>query len=153
VIFSQPIDKLLVCELDLLTLGPKNHDVIELFGNLSREEFSKDTMAEYLQRKEMSSKFVLAAVLTTDTLLEQIRKEIRRLSGIRIDPVYLRQTLCGEVIKRELIDSDEGKAAQATVKRLLRAQKKNGRVPEANASRPNPAPEPSEMAEATPPAE
>lgn len=124
VMFSQPIDKVLVCEVDLLSLGPKNADVVELFGNLSREEFSKDTMGDYLQRKEMSSKFVLAAVLTTETMVEQLRKEIRRLSGIRIDADYLKQTLCGEVIKRELIDSDEGKLAQTTVKRCLRAQKK-----------------------------
>jgi hypothetical protein len=127
VIFSQPIDKVLVCEIDWPTLGAKNSDVIEFFGNISREEFSKDTMDDFLQRKEMSSKFVLAAVITTDGIIEQIRKEIRRLSGIRIDADYLRQTICGEVIKRELIDSDEGKAAQATVKRLLRCQKKNGR--------------------------
>lgn len=125
VMFSQPIDKVLVCEVDLLSLGPRNADVVEFFANLSREEFSKDTMSDYLQRKEMSSKFVLAAVLTTEAMVEQLRKEIRRLSGIRIEPDYLRQTLCGEVIKRELIDSDEGKLAQATVKRCLRAQKRN----------------------------
>lgn len=129
VVFSQPIDKVLVCEVDLLALGPKNPDAIELFGNLSREDFSKDTMSEYLQRKEMSSKFALAAVLLTDGMIEQVRKEIRRLSGIRIDSDYLRKTLCGDVIKRELIDSDEGKAAQSTVKRLLRAQKRNDRSP------------------------
>jgi hypothetical protein len=141
--FSQPIDRILVCEVDVLALGPKNADVVEFFGNLSREEFSKDTMGEYLERKEMSSKFALAAVLTTDSMIEQLRKEIRRLSGIRIDPDYLKQTLCDEVIKRELIDSDEGKLAQATVKRCLRAQKKSK-----NSDEPQPAVRATEQANA-----
>lgn len=120
--FSQPIDKTLICEVDLLSSGPKSPDVIECFGQLSREEFSKDSMTEFLQRKEITSKFAIAAVLQTESMVEELRKEIRRLSGIRVDPDDLLETLSDEVIKRELIDSEEGKVAQATVKRYLRAQ-------------------------------
>lgn len=119
--FSQPIDKVLVSEIDLLTSSPKSPDVIECLGNLSREEFSKETMFEFLQRQEITSKFAIAAVMMTDSMIDSLRKEIRRLSGIRADEDYLRKTLCEEVIKRELIDSEEGKAAQAAVKRYLRA--------------------------------
>lgn len=120
--FSQPIEKNLVCEFDLLSSGPKSPEVIECFGNLSREEFSKETMTEFFNQKEITSKFAIASVLLTEGMIEELRKEIRRLSGIRVDPEYLLETLSDEVIKRELIDSEEGKTAQATVKRYLRAQ-------------------------------
>jgi len=120
--FSQPIEKTLICEFDLLSSGPKSPEVIECFGNLSREEFSKETMTEFFNQKEITSKFAIASVLLTEGMIEELRKEIRRLSGIRVDPEYLLETLSGEVIKRELIDSEEGKIAQATVKRYLRAQ-------------------------------
>lgn len=120
--FTQPIEKTLICEFDLLSSGPKSPDVIECFGNLSREEFSKETMTEFLHQKEITSKFAIASVLLTEGMIEELRKEIRRLSGIRVDPEYLREMLSDEVIKRELIDSDDGKTAQTTVKRYLRAQ-------------------------------
>ena len=120
--FSQPIEKNMICEIDLLSSRPKSPEVIECFGNLSREEFSKDTMSEFLQRKEIASKFAIASILVTDAMIDELRKEIRRLSGIRLEPDYLREVLLGEVIKRDLIDSEEGKAAQALVKRYLKAQ-------------------------------
>lgn len=120
--FSQPIEKTLIVEFDLLSSGPKSPDIIECFGNLSREEFSKETMTEFLHQKEITNKFAIAAVLLTDGMIEELRKEIRRLSGIRVDPEHLLETLSDEVIKRELIDSEDGKTAQATVKRYLRAQ-------------------------------
>lgn len=120
--FSQPIEKTLICEFDLLSSGPKSPEVIECFGNLSREEFSKETMTEFFNQKEITSKFAIASVLLTDGMIEALRKEIRRLSGIRVEPEYLFETLSDEVIKRELIDSEEGKTAQGTVKRYLRAQ-------------------------------
>lgn len=127
VIFSQPIEKMLACEIDILSLGPKNPEVREVFGNLSREAFSKDTMSEFLQRKEMSGKFVLATLLMSDAMIDELRKEIRRLSGVRLDPDELQQTLANEVIKRELIEGDEGKQAQAIVKKYLKSQTKTKR--------------------------
>ncbi len=132
--FSQPIEKNMICEIDLLSSRPKDPEVLECFGNLSREEFSKDSMTEFLQRKEIASKFAIASVLVTDAMIDELRKEIRRLSGIRLEPEYLRSTLAGEVIKRDLIDSVEGKAAQGLVKRYLKAQSraKNRSPDEAN---------------------
>ena len=135
--FSQPIDKILICEIDLLAAGPKSPDVIECFGHLSREEFSKDSMTEFLQRKEITSKFALASVLLTDQMIEELRKEIRRLSGIRVDTDYLLETLSDEVIKRELIDSEDGKTAQATVKRYLRAQAREKNRPSSDDEKPD----------------
>lgn len=91
--FSQPIEKTLICEFDLLSSGPKSPEVIECFGNLSREEFSKETMTEFFNQKEITSKFAIASVLLTDGMIEALRKEIRRLSGIRVEPEYLFETL------------------------------------------------------------
>jgi hypothetical protein len=126
--FSQPIEKILICEIDLLSTRPKSPEVLECFGNLSREEFSKETMTEFLQQKEIASKFAIASVLLTETMIDELRKEIRRLSGIRIETDYLRETLLDEVIKRELIDSEEGQAAQALVKRYLKAEARTKRA-------------------------
>lgn len=60
--FGQPIEKILVCELDAIEASAKSPEALECFGNLSREEFSKSTMAEFLLHKQVTNKFTVAAV-------------------------------------------------------------------------------------------
>ena len=126
--FGQPIEKILVCEVDLIALSPKSDEILECFGNLSRESFSKGNMADLLHQKQVTNKFTVAALLISDDVLDDLRKEIRRLgSGIKVDNDYLRALLTNEIVKRDLIDSEEAKVAFQNVKRLQRtaARKKS----------------------------
>jgi hypothetical protein len=127
--FGQPIEKILVCEVDVLKSSAKSDDVVECFGNLSKEGFSKGTMAELLHQKQVTNKFTVAAMLLSDEVLDGLRKEIRRLgSGVRVDIEYLRNLLSEEVLKRDLIDGDEAKAAAQNVKKLQRMAAKKRAV-------------------------
>lgn len=120
--FGQPIEKILVCEVDVTSQSAKSDEVLECFGNLSKEGFSKGTMAELLHQKQVTNKFTVAALLLSDDMLDDLRREIKRLgSGVRVDVDYLRAMLSNDIIKRELIDGEEAKAAAQTVKRLQRA--------------------------------
>jgi hypothetical protein len=120
--FGQPIEKILVCELDAIEASAKSPEALECFGNLSREGFSKSTMAEFLLHKQVTNKFTVAAVLQTDFILEVLRREIRRMSsGVKVEVEYLRSLLQEEVIKRDLIEGDEAKAALQNIRRLQRA--------------------------------
>ena len=126
--FGQPIEKILVCEVDLIALSPKSDEILECFGNLSRESFSKGNMADLLHQKQVTNKFTVAALLISDDVLDDLRKEIRRLgSGIKVEVDYLRALLTNEIVKRDLIDSEEASAAFQNVKRLQRtaARKKS----------------------------
>jgi hypothetical protein len=116
--FGQPIEKILVCEVDLIALSPKSDEILECFGNLSREGFSKGKMADLLHQKQVTNKFTVAALLISHDILDDLRKEIRRLSGIKVEVDYLRALLTNEIVKRDLIDSEEAKAAVQNVKRL-----------------------------------
>ena len=126
--FGQPIEKILVCEVDLIALSPKSDEILECFGNLSREGFSKGKMADLLHQKQLTNKFTVAALLISDDVLDDLRREIRRLgSGIKVEVDYLRALLTNEIVKRDLIDSEEASAAFQNVKRLQRtaARKKS----------------------------
>lgn len=120
--FGQPIEKILVCELDAIGTSARSPEALECFGNLSREAFSKGSMAELLLHKQVTNKFTVAAVLQTDFILEVLRREIRRMSsGVKVEVDYLRSLLRDEVLKRDLVEGDEAKAASQNIRRLQRA--------------------------------
>jgi hypothetical protein len=124
--FTQPIDKILVFEIDLLARSARDSEVIECLGSLSKEGFSKGSMAELLEQKQITSRYTLAAALLSEPMLDQLRKEMRRIApGLRIDNDFLHAALANEVIKRELVDSDEAKSAKALVKKLQRSWEKD----------------------------
>ena len=81
-------------------------------------------MADLLHQKQVTNKFTVAALLISDDVLDDLRKEIRRLSGIKVEVDYLRALLTNEIVKRDLIDSEEAKAAFQNVKRLRKAAHK-----------------------------
>jgi predicted type IV restriction endonuclease len=123
--FNKPIDKTLVFEIDILSCDCKNDDVIVCFGSLTSEGYSKDSLADLLSEKQTSSKFTIAAILRSEAMVESLRREIRRLSGVRLEPDFLIALLENEVIKRDLIDGDQAAAAVAYVKKLRRAYDKD----------------------------
>lgn len=116
VIFSKPIDKELVVELNLLDLNARSDDDIELAALLAREAWAKERLGEYLEQKEAVSRFTIAAVLLSDTLLAVIRRELRRISPtVRIEVDEIADALRKDVIKREALDGDKATAAAKLV--------------------------------------
>ncbi len=119
--FTKPIDKTLLCDINILTTNPRGEEVVECLGCLSREGFSKSSMSDLLQQKQVTSKFTIAAIMLTDSVVGHLRRDIRRLSGIRVEPDYLKDLLKNEIVKRELIEGDDAVAATSTVKKMQRA--------------------------------
>lgn len=113
IVFAQPIDKSLVFEMDILTLSARCAEVLECFGNLSKEGFSKGSMGDLLRQKQGTSKFTLASVLLKEPMIEALRRELGRSVGLRVDLETLRTTLAEQVIKRDLMDGEAAQAAQA----------------------------------------
>ena len=97
--FGKPIEKILVCELNVLAVSAKSTDIIECFGNLSREGFSKGTMADLLLQKQVTNKFTVAALLQTelDFRTRSGEKSVALISGVKVDTDYLRTLLQTDV--------------------------------------------------------
>lgn len=120
--FKQPIDKSLVFELDVLTANPKAPQVVESFGNLTREGFEQSSMTAFFQQRLATSKFAIAAVLMSEPMLNALRREIRRLSpGCKVELQDLELLMQAEVMKRDLFDGDEAKQAAEFLKKAARA--------------------------------
>jgi hypothetical protein len=134
--FQQPIDKYLVFELDMLNITARSSEAVECLGNLSREGFTQSSMTALLQQRQATSKFSVAAVLISDPVLLAARRELRRrYPSVRVDQTVLRSVIENDVLKREVVDSDEARAAQQSLRRAAKsAAKARARLGERTAS-------------------
>jgi len=124
--FRQPVDNTLIYEFDLLRESPKNSQLIECLWNLSREGFTQSSMANFCQQQQVTSKFSIAAVLVSPPILKVLRKELRRISpAVKIDEDQLKSLLQNEVLKREVVDSEEAKQAIDFIKKTSKATSRN----------------------------
>jgi predicted type IV restriction endonuclease len=125
VIFKKPIDKQEVAHFSLLSISPRSEDDLEKLYILTREGFSKSAMAEYRDRKDATSRFMLAAImLNSESVQSAIRREIRRVSDISVEQEVVDKMLREQVLKREAI---EGEGADAAARRVRRSGERAGK--------------------------
>lgn len=146
VIFAKPIEQEIVLDIDLLALAPKNADHLESLYLLTRESMLKSGLYAYHDHLQATSKFYLAAVVLSDTVLNLVRRELQRLSDAKVDVAELREALKSEVIKREVI---EGEKADSARKKVAKAAGKMLRIRKDREEADDPAP-PSAASPATP---
>jgi len=128
VIFGKPIENELVVDLHILSLRHRVDADMELASLLAKEGWQKERLGEYQSQRQALSRFTIGAVLMSDTIVDVIRRELRRVSPeARIDPEEILQVLQDEVIKRDVLEGDKATAAKRIVaragNRLLRAKK------------------------------
>jgi predicted type IV restriction endonuclease len=122
VLFKKPIDKQEVAHFNLSTASAKSDADLERVYLLTREGFTKSALAEYRDRKDATSRFMLAAIiLNSDPVQSAIRREIRRVSEHLVDEETIVKMLREEVIKRETI---EGPDAETAVRKVMRSAEK-----------------------------
>jgi hypothetical protein len=122
--FAKPIDRVLVLDIDVCKANLKGPEIMEFFGDLSREVFTPDSMSEMFRAKQAMSRYSIAALLVSDPIISVVRRELKKLAdGLNPDPDHIRCIIQEQVVKRELMEADEAKIAQKAVKRLARQQK------------------------------
>lgn len=136
VLFQKPIQKTLVFELNVLNANPRDKEVRDALGRLSKEGFTQSSMTEFLQRQQATSRFSIAAVLLSEPVLKAMLRELRRAySRVKIEPDVLRSVIANDVLKREVVDSEEARSAQSAVRKGLRAAARSSRRPESQKRR------------------
>lgn len=128
VIFAKPIDSELVLDIDLLNLNYKNDGHLESLHLLTRESMLKSGLYAYHDHLQATNKFYLGAIVLSEPVLEAIRRELRRVSGVLVDLPEIRAALAAEVLKREVTEGEKADAARKKVQRAadrtLRRSKK-----------------------------
>ena len=117
--FNKPIAGTLVLDVDLCTSSLKGDEISDLFGGLSKEVFTPDSMSQMFKAKQAMSKYSIAQLMLSDPVVAMVRRELRKLAdGLNPDLNDVRSIIEEQVIKRELIEADEAKTAAKAVKRL-----------------------------------
>lgn len=117
--FTKPIDQELVVDLDFGKLSHKSEQDLGLLYLWCKEGWIKSALGDYHTQKQALSRYFLGAIVLTDSVVDVVRRELRRLSpDVRIDAEEIRAVLVGEVIKREVL---EGEKADQAKKRISKA--------------------------------
>lgn len=126
VVFSKPIQNILVCEIDLSKLRHKAQEDIELLYVLSKEAISKASLDEFFTQKQATNKYMIGNLLGTDAITHAIRKELKQIyPDIRVNTDEIKNVLLKEVIKREILEGEEAEEAR---KKITRTQRKKERA-------------------------
>jgi hypothetical protein len=141
IMFAKPVDRTLVTEVDLTTASYKSDEVIEFFGNFSREVFTSSSMTQMFRAKQAMSRYSIAALLMSDPVVGMVRREMKRLvDGLNPDLEEISDIIEQQVIKRELLEGDEAVNAAKLVKRGLKRKIRERTKPETTPAAPKAAP-------------
>jgi hypothetical protein len=118
VIFARPIAHELVVDLDFMTLNSKAESDIETLYLWCKEGWQRSALGDFHTQKQALSRFFLGAMILSDTVLEVVRRELRRVSpDVRIDLEQIRTVLINEVIKREVTEGEKAEEAKKKISR------------------------------------
>jgi predicted type IV restriction endonuclease len=140
VFFAQPISQELVYECDVPSVNAKVRSQVDALFLFAKEGQNKSVLHEYHAQRQAMNRHYLGALILDDTVLDVIRRELRRLSpDVKIDRDELRDVLIQDVLKREVTEGDKADEARRKIAkaqaRALRVRAKaagvgNGDTPE-----------------------
>lgn len=139
VTFEKPIGQDLVVDIDFLSLKPKS-DFEPLYLWCKEAWGASSALDEFEARRQALSRFLIGAVILSDTVLDVIRKELRRVSllskagvDVKIESEQIEHVIKNEVIKREVL---EGVKADEAIRKVAKAANKLLRKPSAKEDEP-----------------
>lgn len=121
VVFAKPIDKRLVLEVDVTDLDPRKDDHLERLFPLTKEGVTKGVPAAIRDRQDATSRFLIAALLLhNDTVLNVLRRELRRVVDVNVSNEEVAEVLRSDVLKRDALEGQPADDATARVRRAVR---------------------------------
>ena len=116
--FTKPIGTELVLTTDIMRLNHRRDVDLDVLFPLTKEGLSKSAVEQQHAQAEVTNRFVLAAILQSEPVLDVVRREIRRLNpNVKLETGDVAALLAGEVLKRDVVEGDAAIAARTKVKR------------------------------------
>jgi hypothetical protein len=128
--FGKPIDKELVSEFNLLNINPKTDKELEALFVISKDGQEKSVIEDFYSSIQVKNKFIIGSLLNSPDIYSLIRRTMKKLfDDVKINEEEIADIMANDIIKREIIDSEESKKAkkdiEKTYKKLERIKEKN----------------------------
>lgn len=138
VFFTRPINQELVVDIEFAKLSPKSDRDLETLYLWCKEGWQRSALGEFHSQKQALSRFFLGAMILSDTVLDVVRRELRRVSpDVRIDVDQIRTVLENEVLKREVMEGDKADEARKKIARAANKALRSSTAKDAKAGSPD----------------
>ncbi len=120
ILFEKPINHELVVSLNFLDLKmKKSEDQGHLFL-LCKEGLAKSAIEKYHEHHQHVNRFVIGAIIQSESVTKIIRRDLRKISpGLKIELKEIDFLLSNDVLKRDIVESEDAKKALKLVKRKV----------------------------------
>jgi predicted type IV restriction endonuclease len=141
--FEKPIDCDLVFEVDFLQISAKRDEDLAILFLLCKEGLSKEAIKAYHERVQTVNRFVIAALIQSEPVLNVIRRELKRLAPeAKVEREEI-EAILPEILKRDALEGEQALRAQKQVDRhaarALRRARQASEEEREDAERPVPA--------------
>ena len=119
--FGKPIEKELVAEFNLLSVTLKSENSLMPLFVISKDGQEKSIIDDYYSSIQAKSKYIIGALLNSDEVYSLIRRNMKKLyEDVKITNEEIADIMANDIIKREILDSDESKKAKKDIERILK---------------------------------
>ena len=123
--FGKPIEKELVAEFNLLSISPKAEKWLETLFVISKDGQEKSSIDDYYSAIQAKSKYIIGALLNSEEVFALIRRNIKKLyDDVKITDEEIADIMANDIIKREIIDSEESKKAKKDIEKMFKKQER-----------------------------
>ncbi len=128
--FEKPVGCDLVASFNFLDLNPRKLDDQQKLFVLCKEGLSKAAIEAFHERVQAVNRFVIGALLTTEPVIEIVRRELRRLApGLKITMDEIERILESDVLKRDVVVGEAATKAKSHVKKAVGKSIKKVKTP------------------------
>jgi hypothetical protein len=121
VTIDKSVDHEKIIEIDFLNIDHHDADHLESLFRLTKEGWMKSVLNDYYEQKQALSKFSIAAILSTDSVLSVIRKNLKLISpDAKINAEQIRSVLENEVIIKDILGGEKADDARRKIAKALK---------------------------------
>ena len=122
VIFGKPIKTEIAFDFCFIETK-KTAELLEFFFLISKEGVKKSAIDVFHEESQLTSRYMIAAALQTESVLSAIRKQLRNVSNkVKVTNDNILQTIQEQVLKREVKEGEEATQAQKRITSAIRSK-------------------------------
>lgn len=122
--FGKPVAAEIVYEFDFTTINPKKQNDLELLYYLTKEAMTKGnktSLDEFHTQQQFVNKFTVSQILLSDTVLDAVRRALKKMSAdAKVSNDEIQKIILEEIIKRDVLDDERTADAKKKVAKALK---------------------------------